>query len=102
MKATDTVLLNATYHPNSGYEKDFIQLWESKIKPIALKYGANWASIYHNEETEEFLSSTHWTTKREADKFLLDKEYLKALKELNKISLIPPSRATYDFLREAA
>lgn len=102
MKATDTVLVTATYHPNSGYEKDFIRIWDAKIKPIALKYGANWASIYHNEETEEFLSSTHWSTKKEAEKFLKDKDYLKALNELNKLSLIPPSRAIYDFLREAA
>jgi hypothetical protein len=102
MKATDTVLVTATYHPNSGYEKDFITLWESKIKPIALKHGANWACIYHNEETEEFIFTSHWGEKKLADTFLLDKEFLKILKDLNKISLIPPSRAVYDFLREAA
>ncbi len=102
MKATDTVLVTATFYPNSGDEKTFVQIWESNIKPIALRHGANWAGIYHNEETEEFLFSTHWTTKKEADKFLKDKEYLKALIDLNALSSIPPSRATYDFLREAA
>lgn len=102
MKATDTVLVTATYHPNSGDEMDFITLWETKVKPIALSYGATWACIYHNEETEEFLFSSHWKTKKEAEKFLQDKKYLKALNELNKLSLIPPSRAIYDFLREAA
>ena len=102
MKATDTVLVTATYYPNAGDEKVFVQIWETKIKPIALKYGANWACIYHNEETEEFLFSSHWTTKKEAEKFLQDKAYLKALIDLNKLSLIPPSKASYDFLKEAA
>ena len=68
MKPSDTVLVTATYHPKPGYEKEFIALWDEKIKPLALQYGATWASIYHNEETEEFLSSSHWNAKADADK----------------------------------
>jgi heme-degrading monooxygenase HmoA len=102
MKPTDTVLLTATYHPKPGYEKEFLSLWDAKVKPLAMKYGADWASIYHNEETEEFLSSSHWPERAHADNFLEDESYHKALKELNKLSLIPPSKAFYEFLREAA
>ena len=102
MKPTDSVLLTAIYHPKPGYEKDFIAIWDSKIKTLAKISGATWASIYHNEETEEFLSSSHWDEKSKADKFLENPKYHKALQELNKLSLIPPSRAVYDFLREAA
>jgi heme-degrading monooxygenase HmoA len=102
MKQTDPVLLTAIYHPKPGYEEDFINLWNTKIKKLALTSGATWASIYHNEETEEFLSTSHWSEKTKAEKFLEHPKYHKALKELNKLSLIPPSRAVYDFLREAA
>ena len=102
MKPSDTVLVTATYHPKPGYEKEFLDIWNSKVKPLAIKYGATWASIYHNEETEEFLSSSHWPEKNKAETFLDDEKYRKALKELNKLSLLPPSKAFYDFLREAA
>ncbi|MCH9617493.1 MAG: hypothetical protein SP4CHLAM5_09190 [Chlamydiia bacterium] len=102
MKPTDTVLVTAVYHPNPGYEKEFLSLWNAKIKPLAIKHGATWASIYHNEETEEFLSSSHWKNKQDAEKLLENSSYKKALRELNKLSLIPPSKAVYDFLREAA
>ncbi|MCH9811441.1 antibiotic biosynthesis monooxygenase [bacterium] len=102
MKPTDTVLVTAIYHPNPGYEKEFLTLWNSKVKPIAMEYGASWASIYHNEDTEEFLSSSHWNSKQDAEKLLEDKRYKKALSELNKLSLLPPSKAVCEFLREAA
>ena len=102
MKPTDAVLVTATYHPKPGYEKEFLSLWNSKVKPIAIKYGASWASIYHNEDTEEFLSSSHWNHKEDAEKLLEDKSYQKALKELNKLSLLPPIKAVCEFLREAA
>ena len=102
MEPTDAVLLTAIYHPKPGYEKEFLAIWNTKIKSLAVSSGATWAGIYHNEETEEFLSSSHWSEKSKADKFLENSEYHKALKELNKLSLIPPSRAVYDFLREAA
>ena len=102
MKPTDTVLVTAVYHPNPGYEKEFLSLWNAKIKPLAIKHGATWASIYHNEETEEFLSSSHWENKQDAEKLLENSSYKKALQDLNKLSLIPPSKAVYDFLREAA
>ncbi len=102
MKPTDTVLVTAIYHPKPGHEREFLSFWETKIKPLAMKFGANWASIYHNEETEEFLSSSHWKKKEDAEKFFKDPAYLKSIKELNKLSLIPPSRAFCEFLREAA
>lgn len=102
MKPTDSVLVTATYHPKPGYETEFLSLWEASIKPLALKFGATWASIYHNEDTEEFLSSSHWKAKEMAEKLIADEKYQKALVELNKLSLIPPSRAYCEFLREAA
>ena len=102
MKSTDAILLTAIYHPKPGYEPEFISLWNKKIRPLLDDAGATWASIYHNEETEEFLLSTHWKSKAEADMFLENTQYKKRLEELGKLSLIPPSRAVYDFLREAA
>lgn len=102
MKPTDIVLVTAIYHPKPGHETEFLSFWETKIKPLATKSGANWACIYHNEETEEFLSSSHWNKKEDAEKFFKNPAYLKAIKELNKLSLIPPSRAFCEYLREAA
>jgi heme-degrading monooxygenase HmoA len=102
MKPTDIVLVTATYHPNPGYETEFLSLWNARIKPLAMKHGATWASIYHNEETEEFLSSSRWENKQDAEKLIENNSYKKALEDLNKLSLIPPSKAVYDFLREAA
>ena len=69
MKDTDTVLVTAIYHPKPGYEEDFINFWQSKIKKITLDLGATWSYIYHNEETEEFLFTSHWKNMKDAQNF---------------------------------
>lgn len=102
MKDTDSVLVTSTYHPKPGHEDKFLEIWNKKVKPLMLKSGASWASIYHNEDTEEFLFSAHWNRKDKADKFLENPKYEKALSELNKLSLIPPSRAIHEVLKRAA
>ena len=93
MKATDSVMVTTTYHPKPGYEDPFLSIWNKKIKSMALASGATWASIYHNEDTEEFIFNSHWPLMSTAEAFLESAKYKKAMKDLNKLSLIPPARA---------
>lgn len=102
MKHKDTVLVTTIYHPSPGMEKQFVAIWNKKLKPLAYKMGAHLSGLYHNEESDEFLSTSHWASKELAEKFLFSNELRKVTEEVNRFCLIPATREMFDILKEAA
>ena len=102
MKHKDSVLVTVTYHPKPGHEEQFVQVWNEEVATIAHKMGATTIGIYHNEDTEDYLASTHWPTKEKAQAFLDSKELEEANEKTNKFCLVPASREVFEILREAA
>lgn len=102
MHHKDSTLILAIYHPKPGYENEFIKIWDEKVYKLAMDMGCDQLGMYHNEETEEFFATGHWSNKKAAEKFLASDALKEHTKELNKFCLVPASRETFDMLREAA
>lgn len=102
MKHKDTVLVTTIYHPFPGMEEQFVAMWNKKLKPLAYHMGANLSGLYHNEESDEYLSTSHWPSKDLAEKFLLSNELRKVTDEINRFCLVPATREMFDVLKEAA
>lgn len=102
LKHKDTTLLIAIYYPKPGSEENFIQLWHEVITPLATKMGATQTGVFHNQDTDEFFTSSHWPTQETAEKFLTSTDFKKANDELNHLCLVPASRELFEILREAA
>lgn len=101
MKHRDTILISTIYHPRIGYEDQFIATWYKVLAPLAYKMGATLVGLYHNEESDEFLSTSHWPNKETAENFLISNQLKKANETINKYCLIPATREMFDILREA-
>lgn len=100
MDHSDPVLATTIYHPKAGSEQEFVKLWTERIGSLAYDMGADTAHIYHNEDTDEYLASVHWSSKRLVDNFLQSGEFLEASKDLNTFCLIPSTKDHFEILRE--
>lgn len=98
----DAVLCTAVYYPKRGMEDQFITLWESAICKIAYQQGATHMGLYHNEETDEFITIEHWPSKALCDQYLHSKELELQLETLTELCLIPPTREIFEVLKAAA
>jgi len=102
MKHIGSVLVTGIYHTKPGYENQFVKLWNDKIGKLAVIMGATSVGIYHNKETEEFFSSTHWPNQDLAEQFLNSSAFKKASQATNQLCLVPVSRKMFEILHEAA
>ena len=102
MKHKDAVLITTIYHPKPGYEDQFVKIWNDKVAALAYKMGATMVGIYHNENTEEYLGSSHWPTALQAEKFIDSPALKSATEATNHLCLVPASREVFEILREAA
>ncbi len=102
MKHKDSVLITTIYHPSPGMEEAFIAIWNKTLKNLAYQMGAHMCGLYHNEESEQFLSSSHWPTKQLAETFLLSNELRQVTEEVNRFCLVPATRDMFEILKEAA
>ena len=102
MKHKDTVLITTVYHPKPGLEDQFVLIWNKTVCHLAYEMGAHMVGLYHNEECEEFLSTSHWPSKKLAEEYLSSSKLKKATSEVNYCCLVPATREMFDILREAA
>ncbi len=101
MKRSLNVLITGAWHPKSGFEEAFVRLWNEKIHKLAYDMGGSRAGLYHNEETDVYLSSILFPSKEAAERFLSSEKFAKATHDLNQLCLIPIRKEFYDILPEA-
>lgn len=102
MKHKGPVICSAIYFPKKGKEDAFIKFWETEACQIAYKIGATHMGLYHNEETDEFITIEHWPSQEACDNYLHSKELEHILSKLTDLCLIPPTREIFEILKEAA
>ena len=102
MQHKEAVLCTAVYYPKQGMEEAFVNLWESSICKAAYKMGATHMGLYHNEETDEFITVEQWPSKALCDQHLHSKELESELQTLTELCLIPPTREIFEVLKSAA
>lgn len=102
MEESSPVLATTIYHPIEGLEVEFLKVWNNKIAKLAYSMNADNAHIYHNENTDEFLASIHWPSKKLATTFLESTKFQQATKELNVYCLVPSTKEHFEILTERA
>ena len=64
--------------------------------------GSDDVHIYHNEVTDEFLASIHWSSRTLASIFLESMEFRDVVTVINVYCLIPSSKESFEILTERA
>jgi len=100
--SSEPVLTTSIYRPKTGSEKGFVKLWSSRVGNLAYDMGADTVGIFHNEETDEYLASIHWSSESAAKKFLHSPEFREALQELAIFCPISSSGEHFELLHEKA
>ncbi len=102
MEESGSVLATTIYHPTGGLEDEFLKIWSNQIATLAYTMNADAAHIYHNENTDEFLASIHWPSKKFANQFLESTEFQEATRKLNAFCLVPSNKEHFEILIERA
>lgn len=100
MKKTGSILITTVYHIKPTLDKKFIKIWNEKIAPLSYHFGSDRAGLYHNENTDEFFSISHWDNYENATLFLNSEEFKKFIDEVNECCLIPLSQHTHEIAHE--
>lgn len=102
MEAEKGILVTALYYPKPGEEKSFIKAWDKLIKALAYEMGATMVGIYHNEESDQYLSFILWPTEDASQNFLNSEQFQKCMQEISNLCLIPITQEIFEILKEKA